>query len=314
MKNSNIQKVILPREYSILPESIDFIIPGFKRCYAPGDKTLTLSHRNCTQWYNEFVDRLVAACGCEFLPVCRMSDGEFKFALGNQPPSKRLPLGLRVKRRFLGVVERLAVEVKGFQAATGNLYSSGNYTKDEWFKKRKQYAEMLCEIGKKGILALHLSYGEVPFQEHYFPALGHRLKENHIMLTDENYFPFYFVYAALTGPRRGELLKGRRVLIVNGASGEKRQKIEAGLRHEGVAEVLWHMISLDRSLYDRLDLDPYIGKIDLAIVGAGIGKPNILTQMGPLKVPCIDAGYVFEVWADPNSKWERAFCSPDDIL
>ena len=172
---------------------------------------------------------------------------------------------------------------------------------------------MLCEIGKKGILALHLSYGEVPFQEHYFPALGRWLKENHIMLIDENYFPFYFVYAALTGPRRGELLKGRRVLVVNGASGEKRQKIEAGLRREGVAELLWHTFSLDRSLYDRLILDPYIGKIDLAIVGAGIGKPNILTQMEPLNVPCIDAGYVFEVWADPENRWKRAFCVLDVI-
>jgi hypothetical protein len=304
----------LPEIYKILPESIDFIIPGFEKTYYPGSKTLSLRKRDCAQWYNEFVDRMVAACGHQFLPICRMSDGEFKFALGNQPPSKRLPVGLRVKRRFLGIMERLVVEMKGFQAATAPSVSSGNYTKDEWFEERRRYAEMLCEISKKGMLALHLSYGQIPFQEHYFPALGRWLKENQIMLTDDNYFPFYFVYAALTGPRRGELLKDRRVLVVNGASGEKRQKIEAGLRHEGVAEVLWHPISLDRSLYDRLDLDPYIGKIDLALVGAGIGKPNILVQMEPLNVPCIDAGYVFEVWADLKNKWKRAFCVADEEI
>lgn len=98
MKNSNIQTVIIPQEYSILPESIDFIIPGFEKSCSPGGKTLALRKRNCAKWYNEFVDRLVAACGRQFLPVCRMSDGEFRFALGDQPLSKRLPWGERFKK------------------------------------------------------------------------------------------------------------------------------------------------------------------------------------------------------------------------
>ena len=34
--------------------------------------------------------------------------------------------------------------------------------------------------------------------------------------------------------------------------------------------------------------------------------------MEPLSVPCIDAGFIFEVWADPSSKWERDFCAPDE--
>jgi len=304
--------VKFPKEYHILPESIDFIIPGYEKIYSPGSKTLSLKKRDCTQWYIEFVDRLVAACGRQFLPVCRMSDGEFKFALGEQPPSKRLSTFKKIKLRWFA-----ANMIKGsstFEAQTIDHYHSGRYSKVEWKESKALYAKLIAEIARKGILSLHLSYGEVPFQEHYFPALGRWLKENRIMLTDENYFPFYFVYAALTGPRRGELLRDRRVLIVNGAVGEKRQKIEAGLRREKVADVLWCPISLDRSLYDRLDLDSYIGKIDIAIVGAGIGKPNIITQMEPLNVPCIDAGYVFELWADPENQWKRGYCgSPGDI-
>jgi len=31
-----------------------------------------------------------------------------------------------------------------------------------------------------------------------------------------------------------------------------------------------------------------------------------------LKVPCIDAGYIFEVWANPENRWSRPFCVPDD--
>ena len=125
-------------------------------------------------------------------------------------------------------------------------------------------------------------------------------------------YPFYFVYALLTGPRRGELLKGRSVLVVNGAQWNDKRKIIAGLMREGVAKVLWCSISLKRSLYDSIDVAPFCGKVDLALVGAGIGKMSIFLQMEELKVPCIDAGYVFEVWKDPNNKWKRVICASDN--
>ena len=50
----------------------------------------------------------------------------------------------------------------------------------------------------------------------------------------------------------------------------------------------------------------------MALVGAGIGKSNILVQMESLNVPCIDAGFVFEVWANPENKWNRAVCACDE--
>lgn len=112
--------------------------------------------------------------------------------------------------------------------------------------------------------------------------------------------------------RRGELLKNRRVLVVNGAQGEHRQKIVEGLKREGVSKVLWCPISLRRSLYDSVDMEPFIDNVDLALVGAGIGKANIMLQMETLNVPCIDAGYVFQVWTDPKNKWKRVVCAPDD--
>ena len=309
MSESVLQK--LPRAYHILPESIDFIIPGFSHYYTPGDKTLALSQRDCITWFHEFVDRLVIACGQYYLPVCRMSDGEFLFSLGPQPPDVRRPWGDRAKQRASQLLQYLRNRGK-FQAATPGHYHSGEYSWCEWRRARRLYARLIREISEKGILALHLSYGRVPFQEHYFPALGRWLKRQDVVLNEANYVPFYFVYAALTGPRRNELLRGRRVLVVNGATGLKRQQIEAGLHREGVAEVLWQPISPRRSLYDHLDVQPFVGKVDLVLVGAGIGKPNILVQLEPLQVPCIDAGFVFEVWADPESKWKRAVCAPDE--
>jgi hypothetical protein len=301
----------LPPEYKILPASIDFIIPGFQKLFTPGDKTLSLSERDCGQWFHEFVDRLVAACGREYLPVCRMSDGEFRFILGDQPPDVRLAYWQRAK---IQVKQKLSsFRHRGsFIAATARSVSSGYYSAKEWHKTQPRYTQLIRQIAQRGIMALHLSYGGVLFQERYFPALEYWLRENQILLTEKNYAPFYFIYAALTGSRRSELLRGRRVLVINGAKAVKRQQIEIGLQREGVAEIHWHPISSERSLYDLLDITPYVRKVDLSLVGAGIGKPNILVQLEPLQVPCIDAGYVFEVWANPENKWWRPFCVPDE--
>jgi hypothetical protein len=307
----NMPDAELPRRYQILPASIDFVIPGFRRFYTPGDKTLALSQRDSAAWFHEFVDRLAEACGREYLPVCRMSDGEFLFALGDQPPDVRLPW--RIWGRHLAAqMYRRWRRLGRFEAQTPGHYHSGTYTWQEWQRDRSRYAYMIRELSQKGILALHLSYGQAPFQEHYFPALGRWLCSNEITLTEQNYVPFYFVYAALTGPRRGELLRGRRLLVVNGAEGAKRSQIEAGLAREGAAEIHWLPISLTRSWYDRLDVQEHVGKVDLALVGAGIGKPNILLQLEPLQAPCIDAGFVFEVWADPENRWRRPVCVPDE--
>ena len=304
----------LPKAYHILPESIDFIIPGFRSFYTPGDKTLALRQRDCEEWFNEFVDKLLAACGKYYLPVCRMSDGEFLFLLGYQPPNLRLSLKERAKQRINRFLQRLYCgwRFNAYTAGSGLFYSSGEYSYLEWQKAKKPYTDWLKKISEQGILALHLNYGRIPFQEYYFPALGRWMDRHSIKLTDYNYVPFYFVYAALTGPRRTDLLKGRRVLVVNSAEGEKHRQVEDGLRKEGIAKIFWHPISRMRSLYDRIDVTPFIGKVDLAVVGAGIGKPNIMIQLEPLQVPCIDAGFVFEVWANPENKRKRAVCAPDE--
>ena len=304
----------LPKEYQMqmFPESFDLLIPGFKRGYFPGcTKTLALRKRDCEQWYNEFVDRLVAACGRQFLPVCRMSDGEFLFLLGEQPFDIRLPFSQKLKLS-LGRFKYQLLLRGGIGAFTEGHYHSGQYSAKEWRKARKKYPQAIRKISERGIIAWHLNYTNVGFQERYFPALERWLNEEKITINDVNYYPFYFVYALLTGPRRSELLRNRRVLVINGALGEKRQKIIAGLKREGVSEVLWCPISLRRSLYDIVDMRPFLGKVDLALVGAGLGKANIMLQMETLNVPCIDAGYVFQVWTDPRNKWKRVFCAPDD--
>lgn len=304
----------LPKKYhmSLFPERIDFIIPGFEWIFLQcKNKSLALRMRDSSEWYHEFVDKCVAACGQHFLPIYRMSDGEFLFLFGEQPLDERWSFKQKMKFR-LGQIKEKMILKGGLGPFTQGHYHSGEYSAEEWRRARTEQPELIKKISEKGILALHLNYVNIPFAERYWPALDKWLQDNNIIINDNNYYPFYFVYTMLTGPRRGELLKDRHVLVVNGAQEEKKLKIIAGLKREGVLEVHWCPISLKRSLYDTIDVKPFIGKVDLALVGAGIGKSNILLQMEPLNVPCIDAGFVFEVWADSKNKWARVLCAAND--
>jgi len=317
MKNLQEPQLKLPKKYreplrDIFPVDIDFDIPGYEKQYLQNkNKSLALEERDCKQLFHEFVDKCVLACGRQFLPIYRMSDGEFLFILGEQPLDIRWSLKQKIRIK-LGLIKEKAVLQGGLGPFTQGHYHSGKYSAKEWEIARINLPDQIRKISENGILALHLNYVKTPFAERYFPALGQWLRKHNIIINQNNYFPFYFVYAMLIGPRRGELLNNRRILVVNGAEGEKKQKIIEGLKRESVAEILWLPISLQRSLYDCIDITPFIGKVDLALIGAGIGKSNILVQMKSLNVPCIDAGFVFEVWANPENKWKRAVCATDE--
>jgi hypothetical protein len=296
----------LPAAYRILPAEVPLRIPGFGRWCPPGARTLAPSKRPSEEWYAEFVDRLITAKGRRYLPVCRLSDGEFLFAVGPQPPDLRLS---RFRRLTQAACESIRAATRGGRFAAGmhGFYNSGDYSSEEWTAGRTTFASGLRYLAERGVLALHLTFGTAPFQERYFPAVGRWLAANNIVLSASNYVPFYFVYGALTGQRRSELLSGR-ILVVNGARGEKAGQITAGLRREGATEIHWCPISDRRSLFDSIDVKPFVGKVDLAVVGAGIGKANILRQLEPLGVPCVDAGFVFEVWREPSLAKLRPFC------
>lgn len=321
--------ISLPRAYKILPYSIDFHVPGF--AFDPSAaKTLSLQDRDSGEWFNEFVDRVRDSLGRQYFPVCRMSDGVFRFALGELPPDSRWPFQRRLKYRTAQVINaflRLGAFQVNVLTPTARLfyglrlrtysevailgtYRSGEYSLLEWLRGRPLYAELMRHITKHGALAIHLMYGPTPDQGHY-AALAKWFNKEQIVLNERNYVPLPFVYAALTGLRRGELLEGKRILIATHAEDKKRTRIEATLRREGVADVLWQEIAPQKALYDRLDVRPHIGRVDMAVVGAGVGTPNILVELEPLQVPCLDGGFIIEVWEDPTRGKLRAFCAPE---
>ncbi len=307
------EPLALPARYrmSQFPVEIDFLIPEFEESYPRGySRTLALVERDCGMWYHEFVDRLVASIGKEYLPIMRLSDGEYLFLLGEVAPDARLSSRRKLRHHLSRLRGRL-VSGGRINTFTQGHYQSGMYSREEWDQARERQSELVRWVGERGILAWHLNYVREPFAERYFPHLSRWLDRHRVPVNAHNYYPFYFVYAALVGSRRSEILAGRRVLVVNGATGARREQIEAGLRREGVAEVRWCQISENRSLYDTVSIDEHIGAVDLAIVGAGIGKAGILRQLEPLGVPCIDAGFVFQVWLDPRNRFERVFCATD---
>lgn len=301
----------LPAPYQILPYAIPFRVPSFGKHASPTDRVLAPEDCDCEAWFDSFVDRVAAAIGREFLPVCRMSDGEFLFLFGQQPPSFRLSSGLRIARRVRRVLGGIRHIGRGFHPTTAPGVSSGDFSRKEWLEYRPVLARGYLDALDKGVLGIHLSYGERPFQEEYFPAVRHWLDDAGRRLTLQNYIPFYCVYALLRGPRIRHLAAGRRLLVVHSATGDKRVAIAATLRQMGFRSLEWLTISPSRSFADSLDLASIADAPDLCLIGAGIGKARILAQLEPLKVPCIDAGYAFEVWADPDREWDRPYMTPD---
>ena len=64
---------------------------------------------------------------------------------------------------------------------------------------------------------------------------------------------------------------------------------------------MFGIIELQKEYYDS----------EIAFIGAGVGKFNITSQLEPLNIPCIDVGFVFEVWANEENKWKRPVMVPD---
>lgn len=297
----------------ILPELIPLIIPDFVSHSNPVLANVLSFEKISTEvWFAKFVNEVEDKIGKEYLPVMRMSDGEYAFLLGRKFPYFSIDNNIfSYLRQCISIFKWKYLYKYSFNAATLPNVSSGNYKLDEIDKQRKNIAEKIREISLKGYLALHLTFPMKPFQEHYHYSLSKWFSVNDIQLTKENYYPFYFVYALLRGPFKKRILANKNVLILHSAKGEKRNKIIDLLHKENVSSVIWHEISTNRSMFDKIDLKEKYFEADIAFIGAGVGKFNIFSQLEVLKIPCIDVGFVFEVWSEDNNKWLRPYMVND---
>jgi hypothetical protein len=295
------------KKSKILKNLIPFYIDGFYNNEITG---YTLSNRNidCNEWFNEFKRIILLNMSTKYLPICRLSDGEYTFISGNQPPIKNNLVAhyiSNIKFAFNKLISN-----GNLNAATSKGVSSGNYLKNEIDQQKSIYLENLKDISNNGILAMHLTYAEKPFQERFHYSISKIFKKSKIILNEANYFPFYFVYAYLQTVDFFESIKNKNVLIITGANDDKINIVNKYLMDKEVNLVRFYKISPNRSLYDNINLsDVNTVNFDICFVAAGIGKPNILTQLKSLNCPCIDIGFMFEVWANPEQAYNRPWCS-----
>lgn len=95
------------------------------------------------------------------------------------------------------------------------------------------------------------------------------------------------------------------------ATGARRDKIVQAIQARGAKSVDWIPISESRSFDEQIDAGSWTGRCDVCFVGAGVGKAVVMAQLRPLGVPVIDAGFVFEVWADEGKAASRVMMTPD---
>ncbi|MBW3573093.1 MAG: hypothetical protein KY467_18510, partial [Gemmatimonadetes bacterium] len=274
---------------------------GTERVYAFRDE-------DCRGWYRRFADDVLAAVDeRRFLPVYRMADGEFSFALG--APEERLPLR-RLRPRQLA--KRLLNTLRGRRG--GHRSGSPGHGCEVYSPRERRalldaYAADLRFVADRGYLALALA--DTPFFAPWAREILDWLDARGIPVHVGNYQYFYAVYALLHGPDSERLLGGRRVLVVNHADAERQAAIAEALARAGAAATRFISISRDKAMLERLDPRSLVEPVDLVLVGAGVGAANVLRQLEPLGVPALDAGYALDVMAQPALHWRRPYCVAD---
>lgn len=293
--------------------SIPFSVPGFSmhdhhswRAWAP-------SQIASKEWYALFEQKIMSSLGKSYLPVVRLADGEFSFLFGTLDANPRWAFNRRLRHKLLETYRRRVLK-KDFSFRTRSDVSSARYTQAEWNYSRASYSETLAWIAKKGYLAPQLAFLERPTMEQFQAKFINWTKEVALETSLLNITQFYYVYALLLAKDRPKVIDGKNVIVIHGATGERKEKIIAALGVRGARNVGWISISNDRSLFDKVDCSNYQSGYDIAFLGAGVGKPIIIKQLEPLSIPVIDIGYVFEVWIEEECRHFRPFCCSDDYF
>jgi len=271
------------------------------------DNVITLSSTNIEidEQYVRLAKKISKSIGKEFLPIVRVSDGEFNLLLGEQLPGPWWPIAMRI-RKVYGLITRKFVNAKSFSNAN---YSGSNVVSALEVKRIQESSiEGLRLIMEKGVLAAHLSLTIHPFQADYLLPLFSMLKKNEIDFTSKNLVPFYFIYPLVLSSYGDFFFQNRSVMIIHSATGDKKNRIIKAVEARSAKKVIWVSISHDRTFYDEVDIEGYVGKADIAFIGAGVAKLILIQQLTVLNIPVVDIGFVFEVWNNPDLSNERPFC------
>jgi hypothetical protein len=288
---------------------MDLRIPGYLNSVPRESvRQLDFIQRDSIAWYGKFLAELDAAIGKRFLPIYRMADGEFIFSVGRY--ADHLTWRASPKEWISYLVNTVSYGWQRRQQTRLATCWGEFYAEQELAQLKEHYAECLRKVARHGYLALHFTRTTTKFSEQYFRPMCRWFDEAEIAVTKENYLPFYFVYALLCGPDVKRLIANRTILVVTSADDEKKARIARSLVQLGARTVCFKLISPNKAMLNKIDLSKIPEKIDVALVGAGIGSVSILAQLEVLQTVCLDSGVFIEILANP-SKRGRIFTVPD---
>ena len=224
-------------------------------------------------------------------PVVRFADGEYAFYGGN--------LGCNGLYRQAESVEAIrkampmhndAIRILVAQGKMAPLIFPGN------MNRRR----------KKGLLPFVTNRKEEPSAAGFLDFL----RGNGVRLRDENYIPFYAVYAYLTSDRFARLVNGRKVIIL--ASRFDPDACRSWFaRCESRPEIVFVQIPAEyvatgwAGFRDEI-LNAVPTDASLCLVGAGAGAlPVCVDAARRFSIPLLDAGHVLDIMNAPDGKSSR---------
>ena len=256
-----------------------------------------------------YFNRIIENHGNRHVPVYRLCDAEYMYTMGVKVPRFKMSLKTR-----LGIIGRgLLVR---FNLMNQRTWHGENYSATEKRRLKRKYINDLQQIAKDGFLAPHLLLSEGKFCEEYNEPMVKYFHRHTIPFHKDNFFPFYFVYVILSLKKYKEkLFNGKNVLVLTSFNERKRKEsFEAEFRKEGVANIYYYEISATKSMMEIIDPSKLPAKVDLVLIGAGIGSANILNQIKHLKAICIDAGHALDCFSSPQLRQERVCLYPDEMI
>lgn len=274
---------------------------------SPDKKLLSIHFTDCGEWYYSFVERIHQALeNQEYLPIYRISHGEYIMAIGdklhkNPTPIEWLTFIYNKTLRFLNLRPLF------YSGSKDNSYET--ITKDEIEKAKGIYLNGLKEVAANGMLAMTF-YLHSGFEEYIVPYQKW-LKEKQIELTDKNYYSFYMVYCLLAGPDSNKLFEGRKIVVVSSFSEAKSDGLKKALNEKRCLMHHFIDVSPDKAIFDTIDLSLIPFTPEIVLVAAGVGSANIILQFKGVRCVIIDAGFALDALAFPDKRWNRPYCIDD---
>ena len=267
---------------------------------------LDLLETSSEEWFERFQKRVFAAADRrEWLPIYRLSDGEFTCMVGRRFPPLPWKIAIESRcRHYYNSLKRLSP-----------FYSSGrpgyceSYLAWELPGVLGTLAKSLRMIGNDGMLCFNFSASELASP--YMATVCSWLDDRGVVVSPKSYFHFYHVYGLLNGPESEKLLEKRRVLVMTSNIAHRKEALLDAVRARGASDAFFYETSRNRPAFDVIRLAEIPPRIDLVLIGAGVGAAHILAQLKPLGCPAIDAGFALDCWAEPSLALKRPYCVPD---